>query len=93
SVAKPPARVTVRDVLLANGSRLLRVSLRSQSTGPLSLSLLTRVGAKNSIVRLVLERGASRTLSVELPRARAGSRAYVLLSGAGLAVKRTVAAG
>jgi subtilisin family serine protease len=92
TAAKSPVRLTVSAKLRTKGSRLLRVSLRSQSSKPLSLSVRTRVGTKTTVVRLVLARGASRTLMVELPHG-VGPRAYVLISAVGIALKRSVAIG
>jgi subtilisin family serine protease len=93
TVAKSRVLLTVSAKLRADGSRQLRVSLRSQSAKPLSLSVRTRAGAKTTIARLVLARGASRTLTVELPHGALAPRAYILVSAVGVALKRSVAIG
>jgi subtilisin family serine protease len=94
--AKPSSRVALSVKLLAGGSRVVRVLLRSAGSKAIALSVSARVGGtagKVTRVRLVLARKASRALSIELPSGNLAGRVYVAISGAGVLLKRSLAIG
>jgi subtilisin family serine protease len=109
SVTAPFARTSARVVLsvkfLATGSPAVRVLLHSAGRKAIALTVSVRIGGKGGSggkggtggkvtrVRVVLARGASRALSIGLPRANFAARAFVAISGAGVSLKRSVAIG